>query len=89
MSKPACTTDESCTWVKGYITKSGNKVDPYCRVKAKKKQASEKTGPKEKAKNTDKAKGTDKGQKTKKTKNDDTGKKAKEMEKKETKTQDK
>jgi len=64
MSKSACTADESCSWVKGYVSKSGNKVDPYCRVKAKKKKAGEKqSGDKDKGNKAQKSKGDDKGKK--------------------------
>jgi len=28
-----CTKDATCTWVDGYTTKSGNKVNGYCRSK--------------------------------------------------------
>ena len=42
MSKSTCTTASSCTWVKGYTTKKGNKVSAYCRNKASKKAVSKK-----------------------------------------------
>lgn len=45
MTKTACTKATACTWVKGYTTKTGTKVDSYCRnagKKASKKKASTK-----------------------------------------------
>lgn len=36
MSKSACTSATSCSWVKAYKTKKNVKVDAYCRNKAKK-----------------------------------------------------
>ncbi|MDJ0806022.1 MAG: hypothetical protein QNJ78_04235 [Gammaproteobacteria bacterium] len=56
-SKSACSSDGSCTWVKGYVNKAGKKVDPYCRVKAKKKKTGEKkSASKQQGKQSDKRK---------------------------------
>jgi hypothetical protein len=43
MSQSACSKSTVCTWVKGYKTKTGNKVASYCRNKASKKSTSAKT----------------------------------------------
>lgn len=32
----ACGASTSCAWIDAYTTKGGNKVDAYCRSKAKK-----------------------------------------------------
>jgi len=55
MSKSACTSSSSCTYVKSYKTKKGVKVDAYCRNKAK-KSASSKTKSKTSTKKETKAK---------------------------------
>ena len=34
-----CERDVSCTWVKGYTTKSGTKVNAYCRSKPVKRSS--------------------------------------------------
>jgi len=35
-SKSECVSKDACTWVDGYTTKKGVKVDAYCRVKSSK-----------------------------------------------------
>jgi len=46
MSKSACSSSNSCSWVKAYKTKKGNTVDAHCRAKpgksSKKKSSSDK-----------------------------------------------
>ena len=37
-SKSECGSRESCSWVEGYTTKKGVKVDSYCRAKSSKSQ---------------------------------------------------
>ena len=39
MSKSSCGASASCTWVKSYSTKKGNKVAAYCRNKGGKGSA--------------------------------------------------
>lgn len=34
--KRVCETSDTCTWVKGYTTKKGTVIKPYCRNKGKK-----------------------------------------------------
>jgi hypothetical protein len=34
-----CSGNPSCTWVSGYVTKKGNQVNAYCRVKSSSKQS--------------------------------------------------
>lgn len=36
LSKTKCSSDNSCSWVKGYERKNGVKVSAFCRAKAKK-----------------------------------------------------
>ena len=43
MSHSACSQSTSCSWIKGYKTKTGNTVAAYCRNKASKKNNEEKT----------------------------------------------
>ncbi|MEN8168082.1 MAG: chromosome partitioning protein ParB [Pseudomonadota bacterium] len=38
LSKSACSTNSSCSWVKSYKTKAGKNVAAYCRVKSAKNQ---------------------------------------------------
>ncbi|MEN8178403.1 MAG: chromosome partitioning protein ParB [Pseudomonadota bacterium] len=84
MSKSACSADKSCSWVKGYVTKSGNKVDPYCRVKANKKKATDKKSEaKKQSKKAEKSMKAEKGKKADKSK-----KSVKDKEKKKTKTKE-
>ncbi len=33
LEESKCGDNVSCTWVKGYTTKQGKPVDPYCRTK--------------------------------------------------------
>ena len=42
MSNSECSSSASCSWIKGYKTKSGSKVNAYCRNKASKKNNEEK-----------------------------------------------
>lgn len=42
MSQQACSASSDCTWVKGYVSKSGKQVDAYCRAKGAKKAPVEK-----------------------------------------------
>jgi len=35
-----CTTNSSCLWVTGYVTKNGKQVEGYCRLKSSNKQSS-------------------------------------------------
>ena len=53
LSRSQCTANDSCTWVKGYTTKTGKKVAAYCRVKSGKKGTSDKAS--EKSKKDEKA----------------------------------
>jgi len=69
LSKSACSADSSCSWVNSYVTKSGKKVDSYCRVRAGKKQAVDKqSGSKGQTKKADKGKEAEKSKKTEKSK---------------------
>jgi len=63
MTKSACSTSTSCSWVKSYKTKKGVKVDAYCRNKAKKSTSNKVTKAKKESKKSTKAK---KAAKTKK-----------------------
>ncbi len=36
----SCERDSRCTWVKGYTTKSGNRVSAYCRKKSSSSRSS-------------------------------------------------
>ena len=58
MSKSSCEKSTSCSWVKGYTTKKGNKVDAYCRNKAKK--SAKKSSSKKDTKKTSEKKAKDK-----------------------------
>lgn len=42
-SKSECVSKDSCTWVEGYTTKKGVKVDAYCRVKSSKPKGGDST----------------------------------------------
>ena len=43
MDENSCkTSNNQCSWIKSYETKSGNKVQAYCRTKPKKKACSKK-----------------------------------------------
>lgn len=41
LSQSTCSAGASCSWVNGYETKKGKKVDAYCRVKSGKKKGAE------------------------------------------------
>jgi hypothetical protein len=41
LSKSACSSNPTCSWVNGYETKAGKKVAAYCRVKSTKKQTTD------------------------------------------------
>ena len=70
MSKSACSADESCSWVKSYVTKTGKKVGPYCRVAAGKKKAVEKKSEsKKQTQKADKSKKLEKSGKAEKSSN--------------------
>ena len=45
-SKSDCASKDACTWVEGYTTKKGVKVDAYCRVKSTKTQGGDNTSKK-------------------------------------------
>jgi hypothetical protein len=60
MSKSACSADKSCSWVKSYVTKTGKKVGPYCRIAAGKKKAGEKKSESKKLEKSGKAEKTSK-----------------------------
>ena len=40
LSKSACSSDKTCSWIKGYKKQDGKEVKGYCRVKSSKKKAS-------------------------------------------------
>jgi len=40
MSKAQCEKSSDCSWVSGYTTSTGAKVNPYCRNKSKSKGSS-------------------------------------------------
>jgi len=42
LSRASCETSTSCSWVKGYTTKSGSKVSAYCRSKSGKSTTTDK-----------------------------------------------
>ena len=48
LSKTKCEASDSCSWIKGYKTKTGSSVNAYCRAKAGK--STKKKSEKEKAK---------------------------------------
>jgi len=54
-SKSECAAKDACSWVEGYTTKKGVKVDPYCRAKSSKSQDAGKDNKSSKAKEGDKA----------------------------------
>jgi hypothetical protein len=56
LSKSQCAANNDCTWVSGYTTKTGKKVDAYCRVKSGKKTASGKSSKSTKSEAEDKPK---------------------------------
>lgn len=43
VSKSECESKDACTWVEGYTTKKGVKVNAYCRVKSTKTQGGDNT----------------------------------------------
>ena len=59
MSKSACSSSDSCSWVNAYTTKKGVKVNSYCRNKAK-KSSTKKTANSSKKADTSKKEKTDK-----------------------------
>ncbi|MCG8066693.1 MAG: chromosome partitioning protein ParB [Candidatus Thiodiazotropha taylori] len=59
MSKSACSGNDNCSWVKSYTTKTGAKVNAYCRTKSGKKSSSTSTTSKQKS-SKDSAKSTKK-----------------------------
>lgn len=73
LSKTACSSSNSCSWVKGYTRKDGVKVSSFCRKKAKstKKKAKDTVSKKKKStkkKATKKKSSTQSSTKKKKTK---------------------
>jgi outer membrane biosynthesis protein TonB len=64
LSKSSCSSNTNCSWVKSYTTKTGAKVNAYCRTKSGKKSSSPSTASKPK-KAKDSAKSVNK-EKTKK-----------------------
>lgn len=40
LSKSSCNGNAGCSWINSYKTKTGTKVDAYCRTKPKKAKAS-------------------------------------------------
>lgn len=50
MSQSQCEKSSSCSYVKGYKTKTGTKVDAYCRNKGGKKKSSSSKGSKDSSK---------------------------------------
>lgn len=42
MSQSQCEGDAACTWVEGYTTKKGVKVDSYCRNKSSRSTGADK-----------------------------------------------
>ncbi|MCG8090540.1 MAG: chromosome partitioning protein ParB [Candidatus Thiodiazotropha taylori] len=68
MSKSACSGNANCSWVKSYTTKTGAKVNAYCRTKSGKKSSSTSTTSKQKS-SKDSAKSAKK-EKTKKSSSD-------------------
>ena len=49
-AQDACSSDNSCSWVKSYTTKKGNTINSYCRNKSKPGKNSVNTGSSAKAK---------------------------------------
>ena len=49
MSKSKCEGADACSWVNGYTTKKGVKVDSYCRNKSSKSSESKSSGSSKKA----------------------------------------
>ena len=66
-SKSSCSTNSSCTWVKGYSKKDGAKVRGYCRSKGKAGDA-KKSKDKKSKKSKDKKSKKSKDKKSKKSK---------------------
>ncbi|MCG7901536.1 hypothetical protein A3194_13080 [Candidatus Thiodiazotropha endoloripes] len=64
MSKSACSSNANCSWVKSYTTKTGAKVNAYCRTKSGKKSSSKSTSSKQKT-GKDSAKSVNKDKKKK------------------------
>ncbi len=48
LSEKPCGKSDTCSWIKGYTTKSGTKVKAYCRNKPKKGNSSKATSSKSK-----------------------------------------
>lgn len=71
LSESQCSSNDDCTWVKGYKTKDGVKVDDYCRSKpgkGDKKDKKDKKDHKDKSDKKDKKDKSDKKDKKKKDK---------------------
>ncbi|MCG7922862.1 MAG: chromosome partitioning protein ParB [Candidatus Thiodiazotropha lotti] len=65
MSKSACSGNANCSWVKSYTTKTGAKVNAYCRTTSGKKSSSQSTSSKQKkSKTSDKSVKKDKKNKS-------------------------
>ncbi|MEW8624251.1 MAG: chromosome partitioning protein ParB [Candidatus Thiodiazotropha sp.] len=64
MSNSACSSNANCSWVKSYTTKTGAKVNAYCRTKSGKKSSSQSTTSKQKT-SKDSAKSVKKDKKKK------------------------
>ncbi|HMV81006.1 MAG TPA: hypothetical protein PL048_07795 [Leptospiraceae bacterium] len=78
LSESQCSSNDDCTWVKGYQTKDGVKVDDYCRAKPGKGDKSDKKDKKDKSDKKDKKNKKDKSdKKEKKDKKDKSDKKDK------------
>ncbi len=72
MSTSQCQNNDACTWVSGYTSKQGKKVDAYCRQKASK---SSRNGEKKDQASSKSAKKSDKkGKADKKSKKDEKSK---------------
>lgn len=69
LGETTCQKQETCTWVKGYTTKTASKVKGYCRLKPGRKTDAEKAGKKSDAK-AGKAQSSKKGKSKKGTKDD-------------------
>ncbi len=66
LSKTKCEKTDTCSWVKSYETKTGKKVEGYCRSKPTKSAEKKATSTKKKASDTKKKAKTTKKKETKK-----------------------